>query len=310
LTAYSFQEGIPVGFESDFEISIFHDQKHLRLQSLTDWHSFSLTNEKAIHAIVHVHLDGVEATSPLKSPFGSILFSEKVSFEQLLEFIKFAEQKLQERGIRKLLLKSSPEIYNPKKAELLQRALKESGYQIKQEETSAVIEAGVKSYDKILHRSKKTRLNRGYAREFDFRQLPSDRLEKVYNFLKACREEKGYSLSMPLEELQKVIDTFQDRFFLHAVMYRNQLIAASVSIQVMSHVLYTFYYDHANEFDQTSPVVYLCDGLYKFCQQRKIKLLDLGTSNVEGKLVESLLNFKLSLGAKPSRKLTFVKNLS
>lgn len=228
----------------------------------------------------------------------------------LVEFIKFTEQKLQKTGIQNLTLKNSPKIYEPRKAELLQRALKESGYGIAQEETSAVIDVGDIAYDKILHRSKKARLNKGYNSEFEFLQLPASRLEEVYNFLKACRAEKGYSLSMPFVELQKVIHTFPDRFFLHTVMHLDQPIAACISIQVMPHVLYTFYYDHAKEFDQASPVVYLCDGLYTFCQERKIALLDLGTANVEGKLVEPLLNFKLSLGAQPSQKLTFVKNLS
>lgn len=253
---------------------------------------------------------GTTAISPLRSPYGSFLFSEKVSPDVLLEFIQFAEQKLQARGVQKFLLKNAPEIYDLKKAGLLQHVLKESGYQAEREETSAVIEVGDVSYEKLLHRSKKTRLNKGYNSEFEFQHLPVTRLEEVYNFLKACREEKTYSLSMPLVELQNVVNAFSDRFFLHAVRHRDQLIAASISIQVMSHVLYTFYYDHTKEFDQASPVVYLCDGLYHFCKEQKISLLDLGTSNVESKLVESLLNFKLSLGAKPSKKLTFVKKLS
>jgi hypothetical protein len=42
----------------------------------------------------------------------------------------------------------------------------------------------------------------------------------------------------------------------------------------------------------------------------KIQFLDLGTSNIEGELNESLLNFKLNLGAEPSRKLTFTKKIA
>lgn len=312
MTAYSFQEGIPVGFASDFEISIFHDPQHLELQSPTGWQSFVLLNnqDRTILGLVYYYAEGTHAASPLRSPFGSFIFSKEVSPQLLDEFVSFVESKLKGRGVKTLLLKNAPEIYAPNEIELLSRVLQESGYQIKQEETSAVIEVGSVSYEKILHRSKKARLNKGYNSEFEFLQLPISRLEEVYNFLKSCRAGKGYSLSMPLVELQKVTNTFLDRFFLHAVTHRDQLIAASISIRVMSTVLYAFYYDHAREFDQASPVVYLCDGLYGFCQERHINLLDLGTSNVEGKLVEPLLNFKLSVGAQPSRKLTFAKNLS
>jgi hypothetical protein len=282
------------------------------LQAPAGWQSFVLLNnqERTILGLVHCHVEATHAVSPLRSPFGSFIFSKNVSLKLLDEFVRFVESKLNGRGVKTLLLKNAPESYAPGETKLLQQVLKEAGYQVKQEETSAVIEVGSMSYEEILHRSKKTRLNKGYNIGFDFQQLHLSRLEEVYNFLKACREEKGYSLSMSMAELQKVIESFSDRFFLHAVMHRDQLIAASISIRVMAGVLYTFYYDHAKEFDQSSPVVYLCDGLYHFCQEQKVNLLDLGTSNVEGKLVEPLLNFKLSLGGQPSRKLTFVKNLS
>jgi len=79
---------------------------------------------------------------------------------------------------------------------------------------------------------------------------------------------------------------------------------------VYDDVLYNFYHDHSGDYDHLSPVVLLNEGLYNFCQRNKIGLLDLGTSNIDDKVNESLLAFKLHLGAQPSRKLTFFKTLS
>jgi CelD/BcsL family acetyltransferase involved in cellulose biosynthesis len=115
---------------------------------------------------------------------------------------------------------------------------------------------------------------------------------------------------MSADDLKKVMKFFPESFYLHVLSLSNKWVAASISIRVEHNILYTFYYDHDAEYDRLSPVVMLMDGIYSFCQQEGIKLLDLGTSNINGKLSESLLDFKLSLGAEPSRKLTFVKHFS
>jgi hypothetical protein len=96
---------------------------------------------------------------------------------------------------------------------------------------------------------------------------------------------------------------------LHQATDQDKMVAASISIRVNENVLYTFYYDHLRAYDSVTPIVFLCDGLYNFCQKNQLSLLDLGTSNPNGKLNQSLLDFKLSLGAVPSPKLTFQKVL-
>lgn len=216
---------------------------------------------------------------------------------------------LKERGVQTILLKNPPEQHWPQRSVSLNEALSKSSYRVKLEETSAIIPVNDLTYEEILHRSKKSRLKRAFADGYVFNQLSPDHLKEVYGFLKTCREEKDYSLSMSYQEMQKVTHAFPDNFLLHTVTYDKRVIAASISILAEPGVLYVFYYDHAEAYDETSPVVFLCNGLYEFCQQNNVMLLDLGASNVDGVLVESLLNFKLSLGAQPSRKLTFVKNL-
>ena len=140
--------------------------------------------------------------------------------------------------------------------------------------------------------------------------MPLQQLQKIYIFLDACRKEKGYSLSMSYAEIEKLAKVFPERIILTAVIDKNQIVAANISIRVYDHVLYNFYHDHASEYDSVSPVVLLNEGLYQLCQKEKVQFLDLGTSNIEGELNESLLNFKINLGAEPSRKLTFTKKLA
>jgi hypothetical protein len=228
----------------------------------------------------------------------------------LTEFVGFTEHKLKEVGVQQILLKNPPEIYTSQSSTSLSKVLLESGYTLDLEETSAVIQVRNHSYEEILHRSKKSRLKKCHDNQFSIVSRPLNKLSEVYDFISACREEKGFTLSMSMAELQRVVNAFSKVFFLHVVMDDHQLVASSISIQVNKNVLYTFYYDHGEQYDAVSPVVFLCEGLFSFCQQNQIALLDLGTANKDGNPNLPLLDFKLSLGAQPSSKLTFVKNLS
>ena len=138
---YLFQEGVPEGFSTDFERSIFLTHKHRQLQSSDGWCSFTIIKEKEqkIIAEVHYHVEGQEAKSPLQSPFGSFVFSQHVSSEVLKEFVNFTEKKLTERGVKTILLKTPPESYDLKGISRLQNILLSSGYKTEVEEFSAII---------------------------------------------------------------------------------------------------------------------------------------------------------------------------
>jgi hypothetical protein len=288
---------VPEGFTPEFELGIFHTQQHLLLQAETGWHSFSIieSNRKTIHGIIRIHIHEYVARSPLKSPFGSFLFSKDVSLVLLDEFVRFVEEKLKAKRVESFQLKNQPEIYEPSKGTTLKSVLTNAGYIIQQEETSAIIPVETSLFESRIHRTKKPRLKK-CREQFEFHEVPNKRLDEVYDFLNTCRAEKGYALSLSLEELQRTITAFPDRFLLHQATDQDKMVAASISIRVNENVLYTFYYDHLRAYDSVTPIVFLCDGLYNFCQKNQLSLLDLGTSNPNGKLNQSLLDFILSLG--------------
>jgi hypothetical protein len=311
LTAYAFQEGVPYGFRADFQSGIFHHLNHVQVQSTSGLHSYVLVDQKksTLAALIHVHHSNDEAVSPYRSPYGSFLFSDSLSEDDLQQFVFQVEQNLKDAGVKNFVLKNEPAAYAEKKARRLEQVLLKLNYQIISEETSSVIPVTDVEYASILHRTKKPRLKKCHEMGFEWQQVSREQLPEVYNFLNNRREEKGYSLSMELSALENVMEIFPEEFFLHVARHENKLIAASISIQVLPDVLYCFYYDHLPEYDAVSPIVFLCEGLYAFCQSKGIGLMDLGTSNPDGQLHEPLLDFKLSLGAEPSRKLTFAKKI-
>lgn len=306
----SFHEGFPQGLKSKFDQGIFHDPKHLALQSTSSLRSFSIQNNGEVEALVHFHIHNGQALSPYRSPFGSFIFSEELSDSTLTEFVMYCEKKLIDDRVKTIVIKNQPEGYSFKKNILLSEVLQKLSYSITKEETSAILPITDKLFEAGLHKSEKKRLRKCREQSLIFEVMPLTQLQKIYVFLEACREEKGYALSMLYEEIRKLAETFPERILLTAVIDKNQIVAANISIRVYDSVLYNFYHDHAGEYDHLSPVVLLNEGLYQFCQSNKIKLLDLGTSNIGDQINESLLAFKLHLGAQPSRKLTFTKTLA
>ena len=307
--SFSFHEGFPERSTLNFDLGIFHDPGHLKLQTPSGAHSFYIQHNERVEGVIHFNVDKGQAASPYRSPFGSYIFSDAVTESTLTEFVNYCENQLIGNRVKSLVLKNQPEIYCTERNRMLLSILNKSGYTTAREETSAVISVSNKTFESGLHKSEKKRLRKCRESELTFEIMPPEQLQKIYIFLETCRKEKGYSLSMPFDEIKKLAKAFPERIMLTAVIDKNQLVAANISIRVYDHVLYNFYHDHASEYDQLSPVVLLNEGLYNFCRQNKIQFLDLGTSNIDDELNESLLNFKLNLGAKASRKLTFTKNL-
>jgi hypothetical protein len=307
---FSFHEGFPVESTLNVDLGIFHNPNHLKLQSPSGWHSFYIQQNARVEGVVHFYLEKGEAASPYRSPFGSYIFSDTVTEVVLTEFIAYCEDQLISKKAKSIVLKNQPEVYSTQKNLALLNALNKLGYSIIKEETSAVIPVTGKAFESGLHKSEKKKLRKCRESALTFEIMLIEQLQKIYIFLEACREEKGYSLSMSFEEMKQLAKAFPERIILTAVIDKNKIVAANISIRVYDHVLYNFYHDHASEYDPLSPVVLLNEGLYQLCQKSNFQFLDLGTSNIEGELNESLLNFKLNLGAKTSRKLTFTKNLA
>jgi hypothetical protein len=306
---YSFREVVLDEITSCIDDSLFHHPEQLRLQSSENWHSFVLQTGTDNVAIIHVHVQDSIARSPFRSPYGSYLFSVEVPEVVLTEFSQYVENALKKLGVETIHLKNPAEAYHQKKSKRLFDVLINTGYTIEKEESSALIPVTAMAFEDGLHPSEKKRLRKCRDGGFVVQQVSLEHLDEVYRFLLACRQMKNYSLSMRWDEIRKLAEAFPDRFILMVVMHDEKMVAASISIRITSYVMYNFYHDHDAAYDLFSPVVLLNQGLYSICQQIGLSWLDLGTSQAGEVVKESLLTFKRRLGAIPSRKLTFVKNL-
>jgi hypothetical protein len=295
----------------DYETTMFHFAKHLRLQAEAGWHSFYVQDEKSktLCAEVHFHVDGPYANSPLKAPFGSYVFSENLPADTLFDFILFVDDKLQSSGVKTVTIKSLPVAYNPNQSALLHPLLIYAGYTVSRAEVSSGIFVSKVPFEERIDAWEKRKLKQANRAELVSRLIHIEQIESVYYFIDQCRQEKGYSLSMTWQEMEKVASVCYDRIVLAGVFDQDTMVAAAIALNVTESVLYNFYSDHHAGYDRLSPVVMLIEAEYDYCRYHKVDLLDLGTSATGNKPNFPLLDFKLRLGAMPTPKYTFTKQL-
>jgi hypothetical protein len=311
LADYFFTTSDPVDCVENFERSLFHQEQHLLLQSKSGWIKFYIldSHKKKVEAFFPVHVDDDKAVSPFKSSFGSIVFNKALPAAALYNFIAFIEDELCRLGVKEIWIKNPPVAYYPGNLNLLQVLFLNKGFSISQAEAGSVLTVNDYSFYSKITIKQQQKLKQAIAKGLSFTQIDIRQIEGIYFLLEKWQQQKGYTLSMTLNELRAVVAKFSNRFVITGVMLKSEVIAAAISIHVADSVLYNFYLSHNPTYNHLSPVVLLLDGLYSYCQKKSITLLDLGTSAANQQPNFSLLDFKQRLGAEFTAKLTFYKQL-
>jgi hypothetical protein len=312
LEDYIFHEGvIREGYEPHLDYALFNQQNFLQLQSAGGWLTFYILDKKHKHvsAFIHFHIDEKIARSHLRSPFGSFEFSKELPAIILFDFVKFIETRLRTLNVQKVIIKNPPDLYRPHENVIIQTFLLNNGFHVDSAEISSIVEVSENAYEDLLHIRKRRKLRQSQNQKLHFEILSHDRLAEAYKFIESCRDDKKFKLSISLDHLAKTVACLSKDYILFGVVHNEKLVAVSITVRVNKNVLYHFISDYLREVDGARPGLVLMQGIYNYCQTLRIRILDLGTSTEDGKPNFNLLNYKKELGAIPTAKLTFAKEL-
>lgn len=312
LENFEFISGpLPNDYKLDYDVALFNTAAHQTTQSENGWNSFHLLRKdkkKVLASITFCILDK-KASSPLKAPFGGFEISKSVTTNQLFHFVAFFEKKLKEKYVNKILIKCAPEQYQSKQHNISSVIFFNHHYRVSLAELGACLKVNEIPFIDKIDPWEKRKLKQAVKADLDFKVISLRHIESVYEFILCCRAEREQSLSMTFKELNKTVDNLKPHFVCFGVYHEKKMVAASISIKVNKSVVYNFYSAHSKASDALSPVVFLLDGIYAWCKLHRFSLLDLGTSAWSGKPNFSLIDFKLRLGATPTMKLAFEKEI-
>lgn len=301
---------VPFGYRIAYEPYLFNTSQHQATQRNGGWESFHCLDEKTkkVLASIHFFVSGKKAVSPAAAPFGGFDVSDKLPTNVLFDFIGFIQSELNRKHISFIEIKNAPEAYSSWQP-LINTFLINHGFQISVAEPGACISVNKTPLEEKMSRDKRSRLRQCRAMDFTFKKIPLSKLTEVYTFIAQCRAKQARTLSLSLADLSRTVEALPKSFFQVGIYHKTKLINACICVRVKSDIVYTFYSAHDPAYDHVSPRVFLLTSLYEWCAANHIKLIDLGTSALEGKPNFPLLDFKQRMGALITPKYTFTKNL-
>jgi hypothetical protein len=250
------------------------------------------------------------ARSPGQASFGGVQLAAGLPVAALHLLLDEVEATLRQHQQMSLTMRGYPFCYDPAGAATLAEALHQRAYQVTLAEQDYYLDTQ-RDYAAHLHPSEKQRLRKSRRDGLVVEQEPPLLLPAAYEFIMACRRERGQVLSLPLASIRALYSAFPRQHLLLSVRKPSgDWAAMTLAIWVSERVLYNFYPASPLGDNKLSPLVLLTEGLHAFAQANGAAVLDLGTSTLPaGGPNTSLLNFKRHLGGIASLRLTWHRAL-
>lgn len=246
-----------------------------------------------------------QAVSPLAAPFGSIEFNPALPDTILGELIEQLIDSAKSAGATSVRLVNYPSCYAPDQTARLLYQLARHGFQTTATYENFHLSITQQAFEHYIVSAEQRRLRKCRTAGFRLAQWSSPDLTVVTHFIEQVHQQRNHAETIAPTQLTKLIQTFPDRFPLFGIWDVDRLIALAVTVRVSPGILYYFLPVSDPTYDGYSPMVLLIDGLWTYCQQQSIALLDLGVSlNSDRTPKPSLMQFKRNLGAQTSLKTT------
>lgn len=254
-----------------------------------------------IHFFIRINESGeYEAVSSPESPFGSLEYSNALSAKVLKNFISYIKATLLSRDIKQIIIKDCISDYRNANQGILHAVFQDMGFQEQGALINHHIAIDEENLEHQMHKMERKRLRKARKLRLKFKEEPLSSVDYYYHFLQACRQEKGWNLSLSYDDALASVHQMPEYYRIFAAYDEDECVAASLSVVVKENVLYDFYHDSKAAYKTWSPVVFLVEGIYQYCQLHGFRLLDLGTSPSV-----SLQRFKQHLGGIASQKYTY-----
>lgn len=291
---------------------IFNEPKHISQQSDGPFYVITAFNTATGQAEARCTFfpKSPLAVSPFAAPFGSIEFSETLPDTILNDFLNVLHQTASEAGAHALRIVNYPHCYAPKQADKLTELLTEHGFTITETHQNAYLTIADKPFEHSLVAAERRRLRKCQQANFVFTQWIDPDISAVTSFIAETRHLQRYSLPLSAERLADLFRLFPNEFSVFMVSDCSTITALTVAVRVREDILYNFLPASHPNYSTFSPMVMLIGGLFAYCQQQDIRLLDLGVSlDGDHQPKPSLVRFKQNLGGQASPKLVFEKQL-
>lgn len=294
----------------NFQRYFFNEIKHLQHQrGENDCYSFYWQNmdNELVECRFNVIIQDKIAYSPIRATFGGIEFNEEILDEILFNFLAEIIEHLRLFSLKNIIINSYPEGYlSENQNKILEKCLSRLHFQIKFIEQNYEIPVTNKSfYETVKSPRAKQLIRKSFKNGMIFQEEINPNFPKIHSFIERSRKRKNRPMTMSSEQLSDHFEKFPKSFQLFSVTHDNLIVSVGVTVKINDDILYTFYLADDEKYLKYSPTTFLLSGIYKYCQEQKFRILDIGIASEKGISNEGLRHYKKSLGAKLSEKKTY-----
>lgn len=248
-------------------------------------------------------LSAVEENSKLISPYYGTFSNIRINttnINMIQKLVKKFFLKLS-RKYQEFYLTLPPYFYN-RNLNLIKEELISYGAFVEKCELNNHIECRKKIE---FSRGNKKKLNKLKKEKFLFRKGKFSELKEAYNIIHENRKLKGNKVSLSYIKIKNLFKNFDKHFNIWFVCNsNNENVASAITIDLVDEIRYVFYWGDKLRKDTNSPIVLMAHGLITENIKNNISILDLGVSSENGVINTGLKNFKNSLGAIDTEKIT------
>ncbi|GAB3960881.1 hypothetical protein GCM10028805_59200 [Spirosoma harenae] len=291
---------------------LFNEAEHLRQQNNGQFYLLTALNQdtQQTEARCAFFVQSDQAMSPLAAPFGSIEFAQKLPESILSSLIHTLVETTRMANVRRLRIVNYPYCYAPEQVQRLENQLKQHGFGLTEANPNSFLSITNQQFTDVIAPAERRRLRKCQEVGFQFKQWESPEVGPIITFLQKNRQVKGYQLTISPERLVNLFHDFPAQFIVFTLQDGDKLIALTITVRVREDILYSFLPASCPDYNSYSPMVMLTDGIFSYCQNQSIRLLDLGVSlDANRRQKPNLMRFKRNLGAQESPKQVFEKVL-
>lgn len=271
---------------------------------------FLWLGEKSDGIGIVVGAKGNSLFSPFSAPYGGFNIIKPVTkLSKIQESIKAYDSWASDMGYESTTITLPPFVYDQHILNKLVNSMLLSGYCIASWELNYhfdLLYMQSHKYNEILWKNAQKNLKKSIASNLEFRKGESRKEEEeVYNIIKANRDYKGYPLRMDYDQVQRTKKSVLIDFFY--ILHNCKKIASAIVYHVSKTIVLIVYWGDVPGYGKMRPMNFLSHKIVCYYSQQGISVIDIGPSSENSIPNHGLCEFKESIGASITGKLTLRK---
>jgi hypothetical protein len=301
------------------QYNIFYDDKFLNYHNVfgknINWHhlKIKIKGTNRVYAII-TGAEDVESSAFISCTgvsFGGFLWKHKINLVEYLQLIDAFKKYLEENNFKVCRLTIPPFMYLTSHNEENDYALLKSGFDLKNVSITNVIDLDDFNHNKISYTVYK-QVVKQQTEEFShelIEDVEKDDLQNLYDLLKRDRELKGAVPTHSREELIYLKKSLPDNIKIFEAKSEGELAGICVLFVINKNIILNFYLAAAEKYKDSTVMKNLLLHTIEWSAENGFLYYDIGTSDVNGKLLEGLFKFKKRFSAHGFLRKNFELNL-